>query len=217
MERITACRMKNFMSTNRHGDTSLSPCFPSLVSSLGFIQRCLKILYALSLTGRVFPEKNGYIEPDGTIRLYFTLEELKRKLHRSRQVTTRAFQELSIMVGSCRRQDLGRPIFKVIATEYHSEGQRRAGGIEGKDLRHSIWSWKRWDDAAFQRWRSLWIWTWYRRTYCRRNGRPPCNYFAEEGSESIVNKAAPHYGKKSGENGMMGTAKNQEKHVIIKG
>ena len=29
--------------------------------------------------------QNGYVEPDGTIRLYFTLEQAQTKLHRSRQ------------------------------------------------------------------------------------------------------------------------------------
>lgn len=54
--------------------------------------------------------KKGYIEADGTIRLYFTVEDAKAKLRRSRQVATRAFHELE----SCglifrRKQGLGRP------------------------------------------------------------------------------------------------------------
>ena len=55
-------------------------------------------------------KKKGYIEAGGTIRLYFTVEDAKAKLRRSRQVTTRAFHELE----SCglifrRKQGLGRP------------------------------------------------------------------------------------------------------------
>ena len=38
--------------------------------------------------------QNGYVEPDGTIRLYFTLEQAQTKLHRSRQSATRIFREL---------------------------------------------------------------------------------------------------------------------------
>ena len=34
------------------------------------------------------------VEPDGTIRLYFTLEQAQTKLHRSRQSATRIFREL---------------------------------------------------------------------------------------------------------------------------
>ena len=45
-----------------------------------------KILYAMLFDRAGISRENGYIEPDGRIRLYFTLEEAKGKLHRSRQV-----------------------------------------------------------------------------------------------------------------------------------
>ena len=69
-----------------------------------------KVLYALLLDRAGISKKKGYIETDGTIRLYFTVEDAKAKLRRSRQVTTRAFHELE----SCglifrRKQGLGRP------------------------------------------------------------------------------------------------------------
>ena len=69
-----------------------------------------KILYALLFDRAGISRENGYIEPDGRIRLYFTLEEAKEKLHRSRQVATRAFQELernNLIVR--RKQGLDRP------------------------------------------------------------------------------------------------------------
>ena len=69
-----------------------------------------KILYALLFDRAGISKENGYIEPDGTIRLYFTLEEAKKKLSRSRQVATRTFQELErcgLIVR--RKQGLGRP------------------------------------------------------------------------------------------------------------
>ena len=47
-----------------------------------------------SLTGRVFPEKNGYIEPDGTIRLYFTLEEGKENCTEAVRLQPVLFKEL---------------------------------------------------------------------------------------------------------------------------
>ena len=53
-----------------------------------------KVLYALLFDRAGISRENGYIDPDGRIRLYFTVEEAKEKLHRSRQVATRAFQEL---------------------------------------------------------------------------------------------------------------------------
>ena len=69
-----------------------------------------KVLYALLLDRAGISRKKGYIEADGTIRLYFTVEDAKAKLRRSRQVATRVFHELE----SCglifrRKQGLGRP------------------------------------------------------------------------------------------------------------
>ena len=69
-----------------------------------------KVLYALLFDRAGISRENGYIDPDGRIRLYFTLEEAKEKLHRSRQVATRAFQELErngLIIR--RKQGLGRP------------------------------------------------------------------------------------------------------------
>ena len=69
-----------------------------------------KVLYALLLDRASISRQNGYIEPDGTIRLYFTVEQAQAKLHRSRQSATRIFQELEhsgLIVR--RKQGLGRP------------------------------------------------------------------------------------------------------------
>jgi len=49
-------------------------------------------------------------EPDGTIRLYFTLEQAQTKLHRSRQSATRIFRELEYSGLIIRKkQGLGKP------------------------------------------------------------------------------------------------------------
>ena len=53
-----------------------------------------KVLYALLLDRASISRQNGYIDPDGTIRLYFTVEQVQKKLHRSRQCATRIFREL---------------------------------------------------------------------------------------------------------------------------
>ena len=45
-----------------------------------------KVLYALLFDRAGISRENGYIDPNGRIRLYFTVEEAKEKLHRSRQV-----------------------------------------------------------------------------------------------------------------------------------
>lgn len=69
-----------------------------------------KVLYALLLDRASISRQNGYIEPDGTIRLYFTVEQAQAKLHRSRQSATRIFRELEYSGLIVRRkQGLGRP------------------------------------------------------------------------------------------------------------
>ena len=69
-----------------------------------------KVLYALLLDRASVSRQNGYVEPDGTIRLYFTLEQAQKKLHRSRQSVTRIFQQLEFSGLICRRkQGRGRP------------------------------------------------------------------------------------------------------------
>ena len=69
-----------------------------------------KVLYALLLDRASISRKNGYVEPDGTMRLYFTVEQAQAKLHRSRQSATRIFRELEYSGLIVRRkQGLGRP------------------------------------------------------------------------------------------------------------
>jgi len=92
-------------------DTEISSylIFPRFLIPLD-LSNDAKVLYALLLDRAGISRKKGFIETDGTVRLYFTVEDAKTKLRRSRQVTTRAFQELE----SCglifrRKQGLGRP------------------------------------------------------------------------------------------------------------
>ena len=69
-----------------------------------------KVLYALLLDRASISKVNGFLEADGTIRLYFTVEQAQKKLHRSRQSATRIFRELEHYGLICRRkQGLGRP------------------------------------------------------------------------------------------------------------
>lgn len=69
-----------------------------------------KVLYALMLDRASISKVNGYIEKDGAIRLYFTVEQAQKKLHRSRQSVTRIFQQLENSGLICRKkQGLGRP------------------------------------------------------------------------------------------------------------
>ena len=69
-----------------------------------------KVLYALLLDRASISRKNSYVEPDGTIRLYFTVEQAQAKLHRSHQSATRIFRELEYSGLIVRRkQGLGKP------------------------------------------------------------------------------------------------------------
>lgn len=79
-------------------DTEISSyiIFPRFLIPLD-LSNDAKVLYALLLDRAGISRKKGYIETDGTIRLYFTLEDAKAKLRRSRQVATRAFSRAGIL------------------------------------------------------------------------------------------------------------------------
>ena len=88
-----------------------------------------KVLYAL-LDRASISWQNGYVEPDGTIRLYFTLEQAQTKLHRSRQSATRIFRELEYSGLIVRRkQGLGKPA--LITLNYPADAKLIAK--EGED------------------------------------------------------------------------------------
>ena len=81
----------------------MEDCFAELTNDA-------KVLYALMLDRASISKVNVYTEEDGTIRLYFTVEQAQKKLHRSRQSVTRIFQQLEFSGLICRRkQGLGRP------------------------------------------------------------------------------------------------------------
>lgn len=81
----------------------MEDCFAELTNDA-------KVLYALMLDRASISKVNGYAEEDGTIRLYFTVEQAQKKLHHSRQSVTRIFQQLEFSRLICRRkQGLGRP------------------------------------------------------------------------------------------------------------
>ena len=81
-----------------------------------------KVLYALLLDRASVSRQNGYVEPDGTIRLYFTLEQAQKKLHRSRQRATRIFRELEYSgLINRKKQGLGKPA--VITLNYPADAK----------------------------------------------------------------------------------------------
>ena len=81
-----------------------------MTGSCAALSNDAKILYALLLDRASISKANDYTEPDGTIRLYFTVEQAQKKLHRSRQCTTRIFKELEYSGLICRKkQGQGKP------------------------------------------------------------------------------------------------------------
>ena len=81
-----------------------------------------KVLYALLLDRASVSRQNGYVEPDGTIRLYFTLEQAQKKLHRSRQCATQIFRELQYSgLINRKKQGLGKPA--VITLNYPADAK----------------------------------------------------------------------------------------------
>lgn len=81
-----------------------------------------KVLYALLLDRASVSRQNGYVEPDGTIRLYFTLEQAQKKLDRSRQCATRIFRELEYSgLINRKKQGLGKPA--VITLNYPADAR----------------------------------------------------------------------------------------------
>ena len=89
-----------------------------------------KVLYAMLLDRASISKQNGYVEPDGTIRLYFTVEQAQKRLHRSRQCVTRIFRELEYSGLIVRRkQGLGKPA--LITLNYPSDAKLIAK--EGED------------------------------------------------------------------------------------
>ena len=77
--------------------------------SLAGLSNDAKVLYALMLDRASISKVNGFLETDSTIRIYFTVEQAQKKLHRSRQCATRIFHELEFSGLICRKkQGLGK-------------------------------------------------------------------------------------------------------------
>ena len=103
-----------------------------LRSVRGLAKRCCNFLdgECLLLDRASISRQNGYVEPDGTIRLYFTLKQAQAKLHRSRQSATRIFRELEYSGLIIRRkQGLGKPA--LITLNYPADARLIAK--EGED------------------------------------------------------------------------------------
>ena len=98
-------------------------CCPTRIAtpSTSENQRSENLCYGI-VDCRSFSRQNGYIDADGTIRLYFTVEQVQKKLHRSRQSATRIFRELEYSGPIIRKkQGLGKPA--VITLNYPADAR----------------------------------------------------------------------------------------------
>ena len=90
---------------------------------------CLLYTSAMLLDRASISKQNGYVEPDGTIRLYFTVEQAQERLHRSRQCVTRIFRELEYCGLIIRKkQRLGRP--SLITLNYPADAKLIVKGAQ---------------------------------------------------------------------------------------
>ena len=104
--------IENFLRFTTNSLSASYIPFPRFLmeDNLADLSNDAKVLYALMLDRASISKVNGFIEKDGTIRLYFTVEQAQKKLHRSRQCATRIFRELEYSGLICRRkQGLGKP------------------------------------------------------------------------------------------------------------
>ena len=94
--------------------------------SLAGLSNDAKVLYALMLDRASISKVNGFLETDGTIRIYFTVEQAQKKLHRSRQCATRIFHELEFSGLICRKkQGLGKPALITLNIFSHNTSEKR--------------------------------------------------------------------------------------------
>ena len=115
--------MQNDFLTPYKEDSSVPPYlpFPRFLVPMD-LSNDAKVLYALMLDRASISKVNGYTEADGTIRLYFTVEQAQKKLHRSRQSVMQIFQQLEYSGLICRRkQGLGKPA--LITLNYPSDAK----------------------------------------------------------------------------------------------
>ena len=108
----TGGQMKTFCKLTMQSPAASYVPLPRFLmeDSLAGLSNDAKVLYALMLDRASISKVNGFLETDGTIRIYFTVEQAQKKLHRSRQRATRIFRELEYSGLIVRRkQGLGKP------------------------------------------------------------------------------------------------------------
>lgn len=110
-----------------------------------------KLLYSLMLDRSSLSAKNGWLDEDGKVYIYYTLEQIMADMHCANQKATRLLKELETKAGLIERQrlGLGRPAriyVKDFTTGLHGDRNRKDQTHENRESRDvkitSLDSWK---------------------------------------------------------------------------
>ena len=97
-----------------------------------------KLLYSLMLDRSSLSAKNGWLDEDGKVYIYYTLEQIMADMHCANQKATRLLKELETKAGLIERQrlGLGRPAriyVKDFTTGLHGDRNRKDQTHENHD------------------------------------------------------------------------------------
>lgn len=110
-----------------------------------------KLLYSLMLDRASLSAKNGWLDEEGKVYIYYTLEQIMADMHCANQKATRLLKELETKAGLIERQrlGLGRPAriyVKDFTTGLHGDRNRKDQTHENRESRDvkitSLDSWK---------------------------------------------------------------------------
>ena len=90
-----------------------------------------KFLYSLLLDRSSLSAKNGWLDEEGKVYIYYTLEQIMADMHCANQKATKLLKELETKAGLIERQKHGqgkltRIYVKDFATGLHGDGDRKS-------------------------------------------------------------------------------------------
>ena len=100
-----------------------------------------KFLYSLLLDRSALSAKNGWLDEEGRVYIYYTLEQIMADMHCANQKATKLLKELETKAGLIERQKQGqgkptRIYVKDFATGLHGDGSRK-GQVQTHENRES--------------------------------------------------------------------------------
>lgn len=90
-----------------------------------------KFLYSLLLDRSSLSANNGWLDEEGKVHIYYTLEQIMADMHCANQKATKLLKELETKAGPIERQKQGqgkptRIYVKDFATGLHGDGDRKS-------------------------------------------------------------------------------------------